>query len=39
MFSGEIIWNSKQHAVVSFSTIEVEYMEGTHGRKKAIWLQ
>jgi hypothetical protein len=30
---------SKRHAVVALSTMEVEYMAATHGRKEVVWLQ
>jgi hypothetical protein len=39
MFDGEIRWMSKRHVLISLSTIEIEYMETTHGRKKKVWLQ
>jgi hypothetical protein len=39
MFGGEISWMSKRQASVALSTIEVEYMEKTHGRKEEVWLQ
>jgi hypothetical protein len=39
MFGGTISWMSKRHAVVALSTTEAEYMEATHGRKEAVWLQ
>jgi hypothetical protein len=38
-FGGEISWMSKRQEVVALSTIEDEYMEATHGRKEAVWLQ
>jgi hypothetical protein len=30
---------SNRHAVVALSTIKVEYMRATHGRKEAVWIQ
>jgi hypothetical protein len=39
MFSGAIIWMSKQHVVVALSTKKPEYMAATHGIKEAVWLQ
>ena len=30
---------SKRQVVVSFSTIEVEYMAATHASKEVVWLQ
>jgi hypothetical protein len=38
LFGGAISWMSKRQAVVALSTIEVEYMVGTHASKEAVWL-
>jgi hypothetical protein len=38
LFGGEISWMRKRQVVVEFSTIEAEYMTGTHASKEAIWL-
>jgi hypothetical protein len=39
LFGGEISWMSKRQDVVALSTTETEYMEATHARKEAVWLQ
>jgi hypothetical protein len=39
LFGGAISWMSKRQDGVALSTIEVEYMEVTHARKEAVWLQ
>ena len=39
LFGGEISWMRERQVVVALSTIEVEYMEATHVRKEAVWLQ
>jgi hypothetical protein len=39
MFGRAISWMSKGHAIIALPTIEDEYMEATHGRKEAVWLQ
>jgi hypothetical protein len=39
LFGGSISWMRKRQAVVALTTIEAEYMEATHARKEAIWLQ
>jgi hypothetical protein len=39
LFGGAISWMRKRQSIVALSTIEVEYMEATHARKEAVWLQ
>jgi hypothetical protein len=39
LFRGEISWMSKRQVVVALSTTEAKYMETTHARKEAVWLQ
>jgi hypothetical protein len=39
LFGGAISWMRKRQAVVTLSTIEVEYMETTHASKESVWLQ
>ena len=39
LFQGAINWMRKRQFVVTLSTTKVEYMEATHARKEAIWLQ
>ena len=39
LFGGAISWMGKKQAVVALSTIEVEYMAGTHASKEVVWLQ
>jgi hypothetical protein len=39
LFGGEINWMRKIQAIVTLSTIEVEYMAATHVSKEEVWLQ
>jgi hypothetical protein len=37
LFGGAVSWMRKRQAMVTFSTVEVEYMETSHACKEAIW--
>jgi len=39
LFGGEISWMNKRHSIVALSTTRDKYMESTHARKEAVWLQ
>ena len=39
LFGGVFSWMSKRQSVMALSTTEAEYMEATHARKEAVWLQ
>jgi hypothetical protein len=39
LFGGEISWMRKRQAVVALLNTEAKYMEATHARKEAVWLQ
>ena len=38
LFGGAISWMSRKQSVVSFSTIEIEYIVATHASKEVFWL-
>ena len=39
LFGGEINWMRKRQYAVELSTTEDRFMEATHARKEAVWLQ
>ena len=36
---GAVSWSSKKQEIISFSTMESEYVVATHGMKEALWLR
>ena len=37
--SGAVSWSSKKQAIVVLSTMEAEYIVGTHAEKEALWIR